>query len=53
MNKLNKCRTHVMLDIEIYKHKKVQIIEKGKAINKKESGGKEITRGGKEELIWV
>lgn len=42
-----------MLDIEIYKHKKVQIIEKGKAINKKESGGKEITRGGKEELIWV
>jgi len=51
MNKLNKCRTHVMRDIEIYKHKKVQIIENAKAINKKESGGKKITRGGKE--IWV
>jgi len=53
MNKLNKCRTHVMLDIELYKHEKVQIIKKGKAINRKESGGKKITRGGKEELIWV
>jgi len=40
-----------MRDIEIYKHKKVQIIENAKAINKKESGGKKITRGGKE--IWV
>jgi hypothetical protein len=51
---MDKCRTLVMLYIKIYKHKEVQIIEKGKGSNKKESGGKKITRGGKrEEIIWV